>query len=130
MAPERGLILGIDGGGTSTRAVLADRNGVVLGRGEAGPGNPKSNGLELALEEVRRAIEGSFAAAHLTIQPVDAICLALAGAGTPDDRGPIQDWVHREKIATRSTVVPDALAVLGGGSPNVVGISLIAGTGS
>jgi N-acetylglucosamine kinase-like BadF-type ATPase len=130
MASERGLVLGIDGGATSTRAVLTDRHGAVLGRGQAGPGNPKSAGFDSALEEVRRAIEAAFTAAKTEMATADAICLALAGAGRPEDRPPIEEWVTRQKVATKVGVVPDAVAVLAAGRPNVVGISLIAGTGS
>src|SRR5215207_10086982 len=112
MASERGLVLGIDGGATSTRAVLAERQGAVLGRGEAGPGNPKSAGFDSALEEVRRAIEAAFTASKMEITTADAICLALAGAGRPEDRPPIEDWVKRNQVARRVGVVPDAVAVL------------------
>ncbi|RUV24807.1 N-acetylglucosamine kinase, partial [Mesorhizobium sp. M1A.T.Ca.IN.004.03.1.1] len=31
------LAIGIDGGGTSCRAAVADRNGNVIGRGKSGP---------------------------------------------------------------------------------------------
>jgi N-acetylmuramic acid 6-phosphate etherase len=130
MTNENGLVIGVDGGGTSTRAALADRAGGVLGRGEAGPGNPKSAGLETALGEVQKAIEGAFAAAGLAPVTVDAICLALAGAGRPEDRPPIESWIKRELIAERAAVVPDAVAVLAAGTSDVVGVSLIAGTGS
>jgi len=130
MASERGLVLGIDGGATSTRAVLADRAGTILGRGQAGPGNPKSAGLESALEEVRRAVEAAFSAAELTVETVDAICLALAGAGRTEDRPPIEERILQDKTALKVGVVPDAVAVLAAGNSSVVGISLIAGTGS
>jgi N-acetylglucosamine kinase-like BadF-type ATPase len=127
--PER-LVIGIDGGGTATRAVLASFDGAILGRGEAGPGNPKAVGLEQALSEVRQAIDAAFLGAGLETRSVEAICLALAGAGRPEDRPPIESWVAKEKISIRSDVVPDALAVLAAASPSMVGISLIAGTGS
>ena len=40
------LLLGVDGGGTSTTAWLADSEGVVLGRGVGGPSNIKAVGAE------------------------------------------------------------------------------------
>jgi len=127
--PDR-LLLGIDGGGTATRAVLADADGKVLGRGAAGPGNPKSAGLEQALSEVRQAVDAAFLGFGGKPETAAAICLALAGAGRPEDRPPIESWVIHERIAERAAVVPDALAVLAAASPDVVGVSLIAGTGS
>lgn len=127
--PNR-LLIGIDGGGTATRAVLADGEGIVLGRGVAGPGNPKAVGLEQALSEVRLAIDAAFLGAGLKPEVAAAICLALAGAGRPEDRPPIESWIRQKHIAERVAVVPDALAVLAAASPDIVGVSLIAGTGS
>jgi len=130
MADEHGLVLGIDGGGTSTRAVLADLDGNVLGRGEAGPGNPKSAGLDVALEEFQRAIEGAYSAAQRKAAPVDAICLALAGAGRAEDRPPIEEWARAGRVAETVAIVADAVAVLAAAAPEIIGVSMIAGTGS
>jgi len=38
------LVLGVDAGGTASRAVVATADGTVVGHGEAGPGNPTSVG--------------------------------------------------------------------------------------
>ena len=43
-------LLGIDGGGTSTVAWLADAGGRVLGRGRAGPSNAKAVGTVPAFD--------------------------------------------------------------------------------
>ncbi|MBA2528463.1 MAG: ATPase, partial [Euzebyales bacterium] len=37
-------VIGVDAGGTRTRAVLATTGGEVLGRGESGGANPRSSG--------------------------------------------------------------------------------------
>ena len=42
------LVIGIDGGGTNTRARLADLDGAVLGAGEAGTSNPVVHGVPAA----------------------------------------------------------------------------------
>ena len=42
------LLLGIDGGGTSTEAWLATPGQKVIGRGQAGPSNAKAVGLDAA----------------------------------------------------------------------------------
>ena len=42
------MLLGVDGGGTSTEAWLAEASGQVLGRGVSGPSNAKAVGLEAA----------------------------------------------------------------------------------
>ena len=49
------LVLGLDVGGTSTRAVLCSADGALLGRGTAAGGNPRSN-PELAADHLQQAI--------------------------------------------------------------------------
>ena len=74
------LILGLDGGGTSTKAVLADVQTeavTVVGMGIAGGSNVNSVGLEAAQRALRAAVEqalGTVPAGQLT-----AGALAVAG---------------------------------------------------
>ncbi|NRD85323.1 ATPase, partial [Burkholderia pseudomallei] len=48
------FLIGIDGGGTGTRAVLADARGRELAQGSAGP-----SGLALGIEAAWRSIEAA-----------------------------------------------------------------------
>ena len=67
------LILGVDAGGTASKAVVVAPDGTVLGRGTAGPGNPSAVGSAAAVaigEAVRGALgphdpgKGDPVAAH------------------------------------------------------------------
>src|SRR5690349_23074473 len=81
------LLLGVDGGGSRTRALLAGANGCVLGAGAAGPSNYQSVGFAAATEALHTAIAGARAAAGIAPEtPVDAACFGLAGTGRPGDR--------------------------------------------
>ena len=71
------LYLGIDAGGTHTRARLVSGRGEVLGVGEAGPANARI-GLPDALEAVHESFREAFAQAHLG---EDAIAATRAGLG-------------------------------------------------
>lgn len=82
------LVLGIDGGGTHTIALLATRTAdgwEVLGRGEAGPSNRHAVGTPAALAALDEATDRAFDAAGRSRQRVRAACLGLAGAGRPGD---------------------------------------------
>jgi glucosamine kinase len=57
-------LLGIDGGGTQTRALIAGADGRVLGVGRAGSSNYHSVGLETAVAAVAEAVAAARAAAH------------------------------------------------------------------
>ncbi|HET9221200.1 MAG TPA: BadF/BadG/BcrA/BcrD ATPase family protein, partial [Roseiflexaceae bacterium] len=125
------LLLGVDGGGSGTRALLADRSGAILGAGAAGPSNHQAIGLEAAAQAIQSAIDMAFRDARVErSRPVAAICLGLAGAGRPEDRLRFEAWATRQNIARRCAVASDAELVLTAGTPDGWGVALICGTGS
>ncbi len=127
--PTSALVLGIDGGGTRTRARLANWHGDTLGEGEAGASNPQGIGFAAAQANLLTAIQNAFDAAHLERTRVAAACLGLAGADRPDERHLLTEWA-REQIAPRVEIINDGLTVLAAGTPENWGVALIAGTGS
>lgn len=125
------LLLGIDGGGSRTRAALADEHGRVVGRGTAGPANLHVVGLTRAVEAVETAIRAARRDAELpeTI-PIAIACLGLAGAGRLDDRERLQVALAARQLAERIILVSDIELVLAAGCPAGWGIALVSGTGS
>jgi N-acetylglucosamine kinase-like BadF-type ATPase len=69
-------VIGIDAGGTATRAVLLNENGRCLGYGRAGAGNPTSAGVDLATSNQVAAT--LTAIGQSGIEP-DLVMLTLAG---------------------------------------------------
>ena len=130
MSTTGSKVLGVDGGGTSTTAWLADAAGSVIGRGQAGGSNVKAVGPEAALEALRRAIGSAFDDAGLAREPVDVACLGLAGFDRPEDRQLLGLWSVQDAWARRLLLVNDGDLVLAAGTPEGWGIGLIAGTGS
>lgn len=129
--PARELVLGIDGGGSRTVALLAAADDVkILGRGEAGPSNLQAVGAERALAALDEAVTAAFAAASLSRLPVAVACLGLAGAARPDDQKIIQDWARAGSLAQTVEVTTDAAILLAAGTPDGWGLALVAGTGS
>ena len=117
-------MLGIDAGGTKTRAFAVNRAGEVVGRGAGGGGNllssPDPQGsIAAALQE---ALAGRVA---------DAIVLSCSGGERDADRAKgraILASVVGPEVAV--DVTHDALAALYAGDPSGCGVVLIAGTGS
>jgi len=125
------FVLGIDGGGTKTVAWLAPRTeGEILGRGHAGPGNPRAAGFDLALANIDAAIAAAFADANLPRTEAAAACFGLAGAGWATEQQQIAAWASSRGIARRVQVTGDAEPILAAASPDNVGVVLICGTGS
>lgn len=128
------LVIGVDGGGTKTVAWLApldDPSGqTVLGRGLAGPGNPRAAGFETAQANIDAAIGATFAEAKLPRATVAAACFGLAGAGRESEQERIVTWAANRGIAAKIRVCHDAEPILAAAAPDNCGVALIAGTGS
>ncbi len=134
-------VLGIDGGGSKTVCVLMDDSRQVLGRGEAGPSNYQSIGIEATLQSIQSAIYKAVEAATITnTVNIEAICLGLAGVGRATDIEVVKGLVkelQNNKLPINWALQPaniiicnDALIALVGGIGQSVGIVVAAGTGS
>ncbi|MFN5768840.1 MAG: N-acetylglucosamine kinase [Pirellulaceae bacterium] len=114
------LILGIDGGGSHTRAWLGtlglESDGGMrihrLGVGRSGGSNPRVEGMELACKNLMVAIEAAFQSASLQRRPLDALCMGLAGAGRPEEQRAVGAWVGRQQLAKRVEVCGDVELIL------------------
>jgi N-acetylglucosamine kinase-like BadF-type ATPase len=128
------LLLGIDGGGSHTVALLAAADGdnrwTILGRGEAGPSNLQAVGSAAALAALDKAVAAVFAATKRPRATVAAACLGLAGAARPDDQEIIMDWARYVRLAGEVEIKTDAEILLAAGTPGGWGLAIIAGTGS
>jgi len=127
------LVLGFDGGGTRTVALLAARTGggwKLLGRGEAGPSNRQAVGTPAALAALAAAADAAFASAGRPRKAVRAAVLGLAGAGRAEDRTVIREWAAKVHLAPAVDVIEDAALLLAAGTPDGWGVAVVAGTGS
>lgn len=73
--------IGIDGGGTSTRALILSDTMQVVGRGEAGPSNHYRVGAPMAAENCVRAAEAAFNEAARMVPGITREELAAWGFG-------------------------------------------------
>jgi N-acetylglucosamine kinase-like BadF-type ATPase len=132
------LCLGVDGGGTKSMAWLgrdAAAHLQVVGRGVAGPSNPRSVGYETAFSNITDAVLNAFADAGLAPTAVATACLCIAGVGRAGEKQRVIEWAAGQGIAQGCFVASDAEAVLAAGeqralTANEGDIALIAGTGS
>lgn len=123
------MIIGIDGGGTRTRAALAADDGKILGMGEAGASNPLAQGASAAQRELETAIARAFAQAGQPRVRVAALCMGLGGAGQAREQQELVAWA-RAVLAERVEVVHDGQIALAAGTSENWGVAVIAGTGA
>jgi glucosamine kinase len=124
------LILGIDGGGSHTRAAIVDGYGRLCGFGTAGPSNYQAVGIGVAAQNVAAAVAGAWAQAGGAVGPADAAFLGMAGVVSDDDRHALGEVARLLNLAKRVGIDHDIRIALAGGLAGAPGIALIAGTGS
>lgn len=123
------IYIGIDGGGTHTRALAVDRTGRILSRAETGGANP-SDTLD-AEQNVRCVIREVVARAERELSDVGGLVAGLAGVNDDTDsqaRG--ERFVAVEGLSCPRVVVNDAVVAHVGGLCTRPGIIAIGGTGS
>ncbi|MGD0470421.1 MAG: BadF/BadG/BcrA/BcrD ATPase family protein [Terriglobales bacterium] len=124
--------LGIDGGGTKTRCVLADET-TVLAKAMTGGSNIVRLGETQAREALHTAVRQVCGTANVSPDHIRAICIGAAGAARPEIAAQIRSILAElipDTAPTRIAVVGDteiALEAAFGAGPGVIAI---AGTGS
>ncbi len=124
--------IGIDGGGTHTRSVLADAAGRVLGAGRSGSTNRNHHPRETVLRNLREAVTRALSSAPVPGE-LRAVFLGMCGTSTETDRREIAS-IAREvpevPADAKLAVENDTHTGLVGGLSGRPGAVLIAGTGS
>jgi glucosamine kinase len=123
--------LGIDGGGTKTRCVLADET-TVLAKAMTGGCSVIRHGEQQAREALHGAIRQVCAIAKISPARINGICIGITGAARPEIAAKIRGILIElfPETSTRIEVVGDtviALETVFGRGPGVI---TIAGTGS
>jgi N-acetylglucosamine kinase-like BadF-type ATPase len=126
------LVIGLDIGGTSTRALVTSLTGDRVGSGTAGGGNPTSHGAEAAAAELAKALSEALAAVDPT--RVRAGTIGLAGVARliadPASRAAFDRAWADAGLRCPYDVIGDALVAYASGTARPDGTVLIAGTGA
>ena len=107
--------LGIDGGGTRTRAVLIDQDGAECARAIGGPSNVHTVGPAATEAALREATVAVLRQAGIRIEQVNRIGLGMAGVARRDDWAAVRAIVDRLGRFDRVVLTHDAEAALVGG---------------
>ena len=123
----RGFLLGIDGGGTSCRAAVADAGGRILGRGKSGAANIMT-APDTALIHIDKAARAAFAHAGLSEDLVhtSSAYLGLAGNNVEDTVA----YIAGRLPFAHATIESDGFIALQGALGDGDGAVAILGTGT
>lgn len=120
--------LGVDGGQSSTTAMIGDETGRVIGYGRGGPCNhvKTGDGRKKFLGAMETCLGAALAEAGLEPGAVSfrAACLGFSG-GPADKEALLQEMLRTEQMQ----VTHDGLIALSGATAGAPGIITIAGTG-
>ena len=122
------LVLGVDGGGRKTYAVVADEHGEVLGAGQAGASNWEIAGADGARAAIASAV--GAAVGEASSDGIAAAVFGLAGLDWPSDEPRLTELVADVTPGAPRRLVNDAFIALRAGTSESWGIAVIAGTGT
>ena len=124
------VVIGVDGGGTRTRAWVADERGQQLGSAE-GPGSALRPGeTDRSADVIVSTTREALASCDMTHVTPKVLCVGVAGAGREPERQALWQALVARDVADEIVVHADAAIALDDAFGDGAGILLVAGTGS
>ncbi|MHB1311795.1 MAG: N-acetylglucosamine kinase [Gemmatimonadaceae bacterium] len=124
------LIVGVDGGGSKTKVIVADAQGRELATA-TGPGSAVKPGeASHSAEVIAQTVREALAACDRTDETPRVLCAGLAGAGREGERMAVREALVRLEVADHVIVEPDAQIALEDAFADGPGILIVSGTGS
>jgi len=124
------LVVGVDGGGSKTRAILASDKGSPIaeatGAGSAVHPKDVERSAGVIAGVVRDALENAGKSGAIP----RVLCVGVAGVGREPERQALWEALSDHKLADEVVVEPDFSIALDDAFGDGVGVLLIAGTGS
>ena len=121
--------LGVDGGQSSTTALIGDAAGRVVGAGHGGPCNHvgAEEGRTKFISALNACVQAACLQAGLDASSVRFVSACLGFSGGPADK---EALVHEILPSGRTLVTDDARIAFAGAAGGAPGLIVIAGTGS
>lgn len=127
------ILCGIDGGQSSTRAVLTNEHGQLLGIGQGGPLIHLSmeGGSQQFVLSIRQAVEDACQAAKHLLPSIDGMVVGATGIFEDSvEASTATQLLETAQLARTTFVCSDALIALYGCHSGQPGIMVISGTGT
>ena len=124
------IVVGVDGGGTKTRAVVADESGKALADVEGPASAVKPGQAERSAQVIAETVALALGAAALSQVMPKVVCVGVAGVGRENERQALWQALAAREIGEEILVHADATVALDDAFGDGPGVLLIAGTGS
>lgn len=124
------IVVGVDGGGSRTRAMVADESGKEIVTVEGGPSAVRPGEAEHSAEVIATAVREALAACDMTHVVPKVLCVGVAGVGRDVERDSLWQALMSRELAEDIVVHPDAMVALDDAFGDGAGLLVISGTGS
>lgn len=124
------IVIGVDGGGSKTRAMVADDQGQQIADVE-GPGSAVRPGqADASAEVIAAVVRDALAACDMTHVVPRVVCVGVAGVGRESERQALWQALASREMGDDVVVHADATIAIDDAFGDGAGILLVSGTGS
>ena len=124
------IVIGIDGGGSKTHAIVADEQGRTIAE-TVGPGSAVRPGqAEHSANVIADVVRDALASCDMTHVTPRALCVGVAGAGRETERQELWQALVGRDLATELVIHSDFSIALDDAFGDGPGVLMISGTGS
>ena len=124
------IVVGVDGGGSKTRVVVADETGAELATVSGTASAVRPGAAEHSADVIARLVGEALAACDREGEIPAALCVGVAGVGRDAEYSAFLHALTARALADELVVLPDAVVALTDAFGEEAGILLVAGTGS
>lgn len=124
------IVVGVDGGGSRTRAIVADLAGQSLGTAEGEGSAVRPGGALHSAVVIAATVRDALGAAGMSHVTPRMLSVGVAGAGREPEREALWQALVAQEVAAEVVVHTDALIGIDDAFGDGAGILVISGTGS
>ncbi len=125
-----GYVIGIDGGGTKTAAIVADEEGHILSRATSTASNYHAVGRKSAGRALKESVDEAVAQAGKTLDDCKFAIFGLAGVNNDYDQQVMSEEAAQIGLGDRVRVENDIVIAWAAATSCQPGVAVISGTGS
>jgi glucosamine kinase len=124
------IVLGVDGGGSKTRVIVADEHGNQVGEVVGPASGVKPGRAEASADVIAATVRDALASCEMTHVIPKVLYVGVAGVGREQEREALWQALMSRELAEETVVHPDFSIALDDAFGEGPGILLISGTGS
>ncbi len=124
------IVIGIDGGGSKTRAMVADESGRTIAE-TVGPGSAvRPERVDESAAVIAEVVRDALASCDMTHVTPRALCVGIAGVGRDTERQALWQALVERELASDIVVHTDVSVALDDAFGDGPGVLVVSGTGS